>query len=89
MGRAANALLYRKPDKAAKPQTDAANQLLELARGLIEATSPEAILSRGFSIVTRADGSVLRKAGGLASDEALSIRFAEGRAKVRVEGVTP
>ncbi len=62
---------------------------LELARGLIEATSPEAILSRGFSIVTRADGSVLRKAGGLASDEALAIRFAEGRAKVRVEGVTP
>ncbi|MEI6389078.1 MAG: exodeoxyribonuclease VII large subunit [Spirochaetota bacterium] len=62
---------------------------LTLARGLIEATSPEAILSRGFSIVTRADGSVLRKAGGLGIDDALSIRFAQGRADVRVEGVTP
>ena len=46
MSRAANALLYRKPDKAVKPQTDAANQLTELARGLETAGSKLPALSR-------------------------------------------
>ena len=46
MSRAANALLYRKPDKAVKPQTDAANQLLEFARGLETAGSKLPALSR-------------------------------------------
>ena len=46
MSRAANALLYRKPDKALKPQTDAANQLMELARGLETAGSKLPTLSR-------------------------------------------
>jgi hypothetical protein len=46
MSRAANALLYRKPDKALKPQTDAANQLLEFANGLQAAGSKLPALSR-------------------------------------------
>ena len=46
MSRAANALLYRKPDKAVKPQTDAANQLMELARGLETAAGKLPALSR-------------------------------------------
>jgi hypothetical protein len=46
LSRAANALLYRKPDKAVKPQTDAANQLLELARGLETAGGKLPALSR-------------------------------------------
>jgi len=46
MNRAANALLYRKPDKAVKPQTDAANQLLEFAQGLQAAAGKLPALSR-------------------------------------------
>lgn len=46
MSRAANALLYRKPDKAVKPQTDAANQLLEFAQGLQAAAGKLPALSR-------------------------------------------
>jgi len=44
--RAANALLYRKPDRAVKPQTDAANRLLELARGLEQAAGRLPAMSR-------------------------------------------
>jgi hypothetical protein len=44
--RAANALLYRKPDRAVKPQTDAANQLLEFARGLERASGKLPAMSR-------------------------------------------
>jgi hypothetical protein len=46
MDRAANALLYRKPERAVRPQTDAANHLLEFARGLERASGRLPALSR-------------------------------------------
>lgn len=46
MERAANALLYRKPDRAVKPQTEAANRLLELSSALERAADRLPGLSR-------------------------------------------
>jgi exodeoxyribonuclease VII large subunit len=50
--------------------------------------NPEAVLERGYSIVTHADGSVVHSARTVAVDESLDLRFAQGSARARVERKT-
>lgn len=65
-----------------------AGHRLALAKGLIEASSPEAILSRGYSIVRDAStGAVLRGTDGLARGSPVDIRFAKGSAGARIEEI--
>ena len=49
------------------------------------ALSPLAVLERGYGIVRRADGAVVRRAADVAAGDALEILLAEGRVKARVE----
>jgi exodeoxyribonuclease VII large subunit len=57
---------------------------LELASRELAATSPEAVLARGFSVVRRAAGGpALREASGLAAGQDLDITFARGSALAR------
>jgi exodeoxyribonuclease VII large subunit len=47
---------------------------------------PAAVLGRGYSIVERADGSIVRDSSALGIDEMVGIRFAKGRARARIDG---
>jgi len=58
---------------------------LELASRGLAATSPEAVLARGFAVVRRASGGpAIRDAADLGAGENLRIRFARGGASARV-----
>lgn len=58
-------------------------QFAEL-RAKLDALSPLAVLERGFSLVSRSDGSFVRVASELDVGETLDLRFRRGRAKARV-----
>lgn len=49
--------------------------------------SPVAVLRRGYAIVQRANGQVLRAAKEASSGEALHVRLSEGRLKAKVEEI--
>ena len=48
--------------------------------------NPEAVLDRGYSIVSKADGSIVRDANQLALDESVGLRFARGGATATIAG---
>ena len=51
--------------------------------------SPSAVLERGYSIVTRTDGSVVDDAAGIAAGDTLALRFARGSAEAKVSRTDP
>ncbi len=53
----------------------------------LDTVSPLATLSRGYAIVQKADGSVVRHATELSVGERLRSRFGRGQAEVRVESI--
>ncbi|HYC57105.1 MAG TPA: exodeoxyribonuclease VII large subunit [Candidatus Binatia bacterium] len=60
-----------------------ARNLAELGSAL-DALSPLAVLGRGYSLASRADGSLVRAAEEIAVGERLELRFHRGRASARV-----
>ncbi|HEY1621780.1 MAG TPA: exodeoxyribonuclease VII large subunit [Streptosporangiaceae bacterium] len=58
-------------------------------RARLLALSPAATLTRGYAIVQREDGAVVRAAAGLAPGQPLTIRFADDQAAVEVAGPPP
>ncbi len=61
-------------------------RLVGLARAL-DAVSPLATVSRGYAIVQRQDGSIVRDAVSVDVGERLSARLARGRVECRVEAI--
>jgi exodeoxyribonuclease VII large subunit len=59
----------------AKRDTQTRRQMLELL-------SPKSILSRGYAIVSRPDGTVLRTAAQAAKEQSLQIEFGDGKINV-------
>jgi exodeoxyribonuclease VII large subunit len=55
----------------------------------VAALSPAATLQRGYAVVQRADGALVRDPAEVADDERLSVRVAGGRLPVRVDRTTP
>ncbi len=56
----------------------------------LAATSPEAVLARGFAVVRRArGGDAIRDARLLSGGDALDIRFSRGAASAEVVEVKP
>jgi exodeoxyribonuclease VII large subunit len=53
-------------------------------RSKLDALSPLAVLERGYSLVSRPDGSFVRVAGETSPGEILDLRFRRGRARARV-----
>jgi exodeoxyribonuclease VII large subunit len=51
---------------------------------LLETLSHKSVLSRGFALVTRPDGSIVRQAATLAAGDPLRLRFADGAANATV-----
>lgn len=73
--------------RAAAASVRLARQRLRSAAEHLQALSPLAVLQRGYSIARRVDdGSVVRDASGLVDGDVLQLTFAQGSARVRVEG---
>ncbi len=66
-------------------RVDVAERDLEHARARVAALSPAATLDRGYALVQRADGALVRDPAQVDDDEALTVRLAGGRLPVRVD----
>jgi exodeoxyribonuclease VII large subunit len=66
-------------------RVEAAERDLEHASARVAALSPAATLERGYAVVQRADGALVRDPAEVADDERLSVRVAGGRLPVRVD----
>ncbi len=61
-------------------------RMLEGLSARLEAIHPKAVLSRGYALVKRADGSLARSAAALEPGEVLRLELADGSRSVRVDG---
>ncbi|MCL2162540.1 MAG: exodeoxyribonuclease VII large subunit [Betaproteobacteria bacterium] len=72
-------------DRAARALIGAQRQrLVALSDGLRQ-LNPDAVLTRGYSIVRNAEGHIVRAAVGLQPGDALAVQFAEGGVDVTVD----
>ncbi|HEX2064814.1 MAG TPA: exodeoxyribonuclease VII large subunit [Acidimicrobiales bacterium] len=55
----------------------------------LEALSPARVLERGYAVVRRADGSVLRRSSDASAGDAIQVQLAWGRLGARVEETHP
>lgn len=62
---------------------------LDAAAAALALVSPQAVLDRGYAIVARSDGQVLRNAGQAEPGDSISVRLASGRLDATVSGVHP
>ena len=53
----------------------------------LRALSPRLVMERGYCLVRRPDGTLLRAATGLAAGDAITVEFARGEADARIEAV--
>ena len=74
-GRSLRTLIHR---------VESAERDLEHARARVAALSPAATLERGYAVVQRADGALVRDPAEVGDDERLTVRVAGGRLPVRV-----
>src|SRR3954470_7734409 len=70
-------------------RVEGAERDLEHARARVAALSPAATLERGYAVVQRADGALVRDPADVADGELLRIRLAGGRLPVRVDRGAP
>src|SRR3954466_9396697 len=85
-GRADDVLALRaRARRTVVHRVEGAERDLEHARARVAALSPAATLERGYAVVQRSDGSLVRDPGAVADDERLQVRVAGGRLPVRVE----
>lgn len=79
--------LQRRLRSAAAQHLERMNRRLAQAAHTLDAVSPLATLSRGYAIVTAADGNVLRAATQAVPGAQVQARLGQGRLLCRVEGV--
>ncbi|GLZ76348.1 exodeoxyribonuclease 7 large subunit [Actinorhabdospora filicis] len=75
----------RRARQALSTRLDAAADGLTHVRARLRALSPQSTLDRGYAIVQRADGSVLRAAGEAEPGEVLRLRLARGEINATVK----
>jgi exodeoxyribonuclease VII large subunit len=78
--------LHTRLDRALREQLARCGHRLALAQRALDAVSPLATLTRGFAIVTRADGTLLTDAAAAADGESIEARLARGILVARVTG---
>src|SRR5580658_2632674 len=84
--RARNETLRARLDRAVSERLASATHRLALAQRALHTVSPLATLSRGFAIVTRADGALVSDAGALRAGDEIDARLARGTVSARVTG---
>ena len=67
----------------------AAAAVLDGQRRQMDALSPARVLERGYAVVRRRDGQVVRWAGQVAAGDAVDVQLAAGRLAATVDEVTP
>ena len=82
------AVAHRPQAAIARRLAHEALRLRGLARSL-EAISPLATVARGYSILRRADGAIVRRVGDVSTGDAVSARVGDGELRLRVEGAPP
>jgi exodeoxyribonuclease VII large subunit len=89
-GRADDVLsLRQRARRTVVHRVEGAERDLEHARARVAALSPAATLERGYAVVQRADGALVRDPAAVADDERLQVRVAGGRLPVRVDRSRP
>jgi exodeoxyribonuclease VII large subunit len=83
---ARNQELHARLDRGASEGLARAAHRLALAQRTLDMVSPLATLTRGFAIVTRADGRLLTDASAAAVGEEIEARLARGTLTARVTG---
>ncbi len=71
-------------DEALRRRVAEKTSALEGGVRLLETLSHQSVLKRGFALATRADGTLVRAAAGLAEGDVLRLRFADGETPVTV-----
>jgi exodeoxyribonuclease VII large subunit len=74
---------------ALRTRLDAAASRLASAAAQLDLVSPQAVLTRGYAIVTGPDGAIVRRAAALSAGDAVSVTLADGRFGARVTDVAP
>ena len=69
---------------ALRVRVDAAGARLAHAGAALELVSPQAVLERGYAIVTGPDAGIVRDAAALAPGDAVTVALARGRLEARV-----
>jgi exodeoxyribonuclease VII large subunit len=75
----------RRLPAAAERQLERAAQRLDIVHARTQALDPQRALARGWAIVRRADGSVVRSVEGVDDGSVLSIRLADGTLQAVVD----
>lgn len=78
------AALLERSRRCLRHRLDRSEDELSHTRARVVALSPSATLQRGYAVLQRADGSVVRAADDVADEEKLRARVAEGEFAVRV-----
>jgi len=81
------ALLHQKQESAIEDVIDAKNTRLKIGMASLDALSPLAVLSRGFSIIQTEAGEILRDADEIKANEVVKIRLARGKITAKVLSV--
>ena len=77
--------LAERAHRCLSARLDRAHDDVAHTRGRLLALSPAATLRRGYAIIQRADGTVVRTATQVAQGEKLTVRFAEDQMAVVTE----
>jgi exodeoxyribonuclease VII large subunit len=72
--------------RAADGRLDRAHDDVRHLRARVRVLSPAATLARGYAVVQRADGTVVRRPADVEADDPLRLRLAEGELAARVAG---
>jgi exodeoxyribonuclease VII large subunit len=78
------ALLSQRQTAAAQNVAAIKKDALGQLMSKLDALSPLSVLSRGFSITERPDGSIIRDAGEVTAGDKLTVRLAKGRLNAEV-----
>jgi exodeoxyribonuclease VII large subunit len=81
--------LREKQITAVRNKIDAKDEKLKIKMASLDALSPLAVLSRGFSITKTKSGEILRDAENVKPNERVRIRLERGRIEARVLNSEP
>ncbi len=81
--------LRQRLSRAGKQHTERQRQTLQRLEAGLTHLNPEAVMSRGFSIVRNPAGAIIRSSHEIAAGQALEIAFAQGHAQAQVTQTEP
>lgn len=78
--------LHAAMQRSAQQRTEALRHVLDREHERLIAYGPQQTLKRGFALVARNDGTIVKDAASLKTDDAVAIRFTDGTVHASVTG---